>query len=387
MATIDAVKEALLQANITGWDENSWTDFYEAVTLRLIDFGQTTDVIAHTYIRCLHNVGVSTEPHIQSVFASLSTEELANDLSIRTGQARTLLAATKPQTQTCKLQYRNSCKRVDLSFFFSKAPEAIIDIARRIFDLAIPALQLRIDNKEGPLYASGNQFRDAMTLFVENLQIPMSKVPNMQEALRLCGPNTLLAANMENLVDPLDLSGHAEVIEQALNVIRTLQRVVPIVGGCETTRRIYIDPILYTAALIAGNTQMGVEKTVQSERVVGDVDFLLQNTEVPPLTVCVTEGKCDHHDKGVVQNIAQLSAVRETRKRDPGEIAATEPVFGIATTFLTWQFVVLHDNCVHTSKLYTISLDNLEASVTPVIARAASMLAHPKPKYFADEIT
>ena len=77
-----------------------------------------------------------------------------------------------------------------------------------------------------------------------------------------------------------------------------------------------------------------------------------------------------------MQNIAQLAAVRDTRLREHTEISETEPVFGIATTFLTWQFLALYGDVVHVSELFVISPQNIEVGVPTIIGMVASMLRH-----------
>jgi hypothetical protein len=117
-------------------------------------------------------------------------------------------------------------------------------------------------------------------------------------------------------------------VRLAIQTIGALLKVAPISGGCEATRRMYIDPVLVAAANIVGDVVMKVERHLESPRVCGDVEYLFTNTHVPTLTVCVTEGKHDQQEKGVVKNIAQLAAVRDTWIRKQTEISETEPVFG-----------------------------------------------------------
>ena len=123
----------------------------------------------------------------------------------------------------------------------------------------------------------------------------------------------------------------------AIQTIGALLNVAPIAGGCEATQCMHIDPVLVAAANIVGDAVMKVERHLESAHAHGDVDCLFTNTHVPPLTICVTKGKHDQQEKGVVQNIAQLATVRDTWLREQTETSDTEPAFGTATTFLTWQ--------------------------------------------------
>lgn len=276
----------------------------------------------------------------------------------------------------CNLKYGRSVVAVVDLDDSAKEPEALIAEARRRFGLDIPRLRLRYGRDNDSFYTSVSKFNSGMTLTVENLQKGFSQVTNEKQALQLCGPNTVMSPNVRGLIEPMAIVGDNASVQKAISVFQTLERVAPIAGGCEATRRLYIDPILYAAAEIVGTVTMKVAKRVESEMVNGDVDYLFQNSHVPPLTVCVTEGKHEHHEKGVIQNIAQLSAVRDTRRRLRPEIREGEPVFGIATTFLTWQFLVLYGDTVHVSELFSISVQRLTEDAHFIISMVAQMLQH-----------
>ena len=92
--------------------------------------------------------------------------------------------------------------------------------------------------------------------------------------------------------------------------------------------------------------------------------------------MCVTEGNWNDPDKAVVQNIAQLSAVRDSCKRKCEEMSKDDtdwgkdvPFYGISTTHLAWQFTVLQNRKVKVSPLISIGVgtSNLAADVQGVV--------------------
>ena len=95
-----------------------------------------------------------------------------------------------------------------------------------------------------------------------------------------------------------------------------------------------------------------VEKVYESKHVWGPVDYVFKFNDQ---TICVTEGKKDNIDGGVIQNIAQLSAVSDDRKRKFSRISAEETeeklIYGIATTYLNWSFLVLNKGVVTQSSI------------------------------------
>lgn len=144
-------------------------------------------------------------------------------------------------------------------------------------------------------------------------------------------------------------------------------------------RRAYIDPILVAVACIAGEVSMAVECNVESPLANGPVDYLFTCEDQ---CICVTEGKYNNLDDGVSQNIAQLSAVRydnnrRKRKHDETRMDVEEDAgfyFGIATTYLSWQFTELRNKKVRVSPWVSIGSANMQDDVRCVVALVAGML-------------
>lgn len=151
-----------------------------------------------------------------------------------------------------------------------------------------------------------------MTILVEKLQKGFSRVSNKKEALALCGPNTVLSLNETGLVEPMDIATDNEFVVQAVGVVGTLLKVALIDGGCDATHRLYMGPVLDVAATIVGTIVMKVEECIEIQAVNGDVDYHFQNMNVPPLTICVTEGK---HGFGLVSTICRCTHTLHGYKR------------------------------------------------------------------------
>lgn len=158
-------------------------------------------------------------------------------------------------------------------------------------------------------------------------------------------------------------------VNHAIETINRLKSLIPIVGGCEATRRLYIDPILCAAGLNAGELTMTVEKTIEDAQFNGDVDYMFSFNDID---ICVTEGKKDQLDYGIAQNIAQLSSVRANRKRKLDQISKPA-TYGIATTFHEWVFIKYDDEQVYRTD--SIIVDHARStSITNVIGRIIGLL-------------
>jgi hypothetical protein len=173
---------------------------------------------------------------------------------------------------------------------------------------------------------------------------------------------------------PLQMEENNEELLHAVSTLQRLHAVAPLPQGCEATRRLYIDPILLAAARVAGpDVLLEVEKEYENRDVWGPIDYVFKHNGE---TICVTEGKKDQLDRGVVQNIAQLAAVADDRKRkrEISEISSEEkPIYGIATTYLNWQFLVLKDGMVSQSSIFSIKDANRD-DVGGIIGRIVSIL-------------
>jgi hypothetical protein len=127
---------------------------------------------------------------------------------------------------------------------------------------------------------------------------------------------------------------------------------------------------------------MEVERSIAAPLANGPVDYLFKCED---RVICVTEGKFNEQDEGVVQNIAQLSAARgeysckrkcEEISEDDNDLGEDAPFYGIATTYLTWQFKVLQNKKVKVSPLVTIGVgsSHLADDVKRVTELVAGML-------------
>lgn len=216
-------------------------------------------------------------------------------------------------------------------------------------------------------------------IYVENLQIGFSKVKSIQDALNLCGEGTEIEYNAGDLLKKISIEKEEdkEELDHALTTIKKLRDVIPIENGCETTRRVYIDPVLVAAARISKDFKLEVERKVVAPQAHGESDYLFKHKD---RVVCVTEGKLDQHDKGVIQNISQLSAVRyestRNRKSENEDDSGGDSIsfFGIATTYLTWQVTALENKKVKVSPLVSIGSTYMDKDVKAVVELVAGVL-------------
>jgi hypothetical protein len=69
----------------------------------------------------------------------------------------------------------------------------------------------------------------------------------------------------------------------------------------------------------------------------------------------VTEGKQDQLDKGIAQNIVQLGAIRDNRRKRKHDQIAPPDCYGLATTFTEWVFFIkINDTDAVRSKAYVV---------------------------------
>jgi hypothetical protein len=74
-------------------------------------------------------------------------------------------------------------------------------------------------------------------------------------------------------VQKLNLDGNAH-INHALATMVELVDLVDYVDACESTKRLYIDPLLIAAGLVAERLKLNVEESVSSPEANGPVDYM-----------------------------------------------------------------------------------------------------------------
>lgn len=90
---------------------------------------------------------------------------------------------------------------------------------------------------------------------VENKQVTFSSIINISQALQLVGfQSQPLCEDDAAFPQAVTLDESDDNVKHAITTITHLKILVPIVGGCEATRRLYIDPILCAAGLNVGES-------------------------------------------------------------------------------------------------------------------------------------
>jgi len=204
-------------------------------------------------------------------------------------------------------------------------------------------------------------------------RVGFSSITSVKEALQLLNQEgDSIPIDDTFFPTPFDIAAGNEELDHAVTTLKKLKEVVPLPHGCEATRRLYIDPMLLASARIAGGVLLEVEKEYENKDVHGPIDYIFKYNGQ---TIFVTEGKKDQIDRGVVQNIAQLAAVADDRKRKIADISASEEksIYGIATTYLNWTFLVLKDGHVTQSCIYGIK-DADKDDVRGIIGRIVGIL-------------
>lgn len=118
----------------------------------------------------------------------------------------------------------------------------------------------------------------------------------------------------------------------------------PIIDCCEASVREYISAILTAAAGIATQIKLSAEREISGRKATGPLDYAMLYKQF--CIAIITEAKRDRLSSGVVQNVAQLVASRETylfdiqdRKRGYMDMAgqiAQVPSTGIISTGKEW---------------------------------------------------
>lgn len=213
-------------------------------------------------------------------------------------------------------------------------------------------------------------------------QVGFSSIKTIGAALRLLGQHGESdAITIDDTAFPkaLEMDDKNEELVHAMTTIEKVSGVLDLLFGCEMTRRVYIDPLLIASARVAGNIKLEVERNYQNQDLNGPVDYTFKFGEQ---TICVTEGKKDNLEAGVVQNLAQLVAVRDERKRKFDEISSEQtPIYGIATTYTSWSFLKLSDDQVVRSSPISIhhstGQSNIE-DIKMIIGRIVAILQEGK---------
>ena len=267
-----------------------------------------------------------------------------------------------------------SWKKEDLTM------ESLELLVREKFDLPLARLSFALKDANDELLDNDEKLDaipadETTRVTVTVTRVGFSSILTVKDALQLLhqeGDSIPISDSVFPV--PLEVGGNNEELLHAVSTLQRLHAVAPLPQGCEATRRLYIDPILLAAARVAGpDVLLEVEKEYENQDVWGAIDYVFKcNGE----TICVTEGKKDQLDRGVIQNIAQLAAVADDRKRKRkiSEISTEEkPIYGIATTYLNWQFLVLKDGMVSQSSIYSMK-DAIRDDVGGIIGRIVSIL-------------
>lgn len=290
------------------------------------------------------------------------------------------LAPTRKKTVTLRMTDKSD-KSLEVSAD-NRTLVCLEEVAREQFSIAEAKLgfflappeqqapKTRIDSDEKVA-----ALEDGSVVKVVNEQKGFSKVTNIKKALSMWGFEGQELkhddAAFEEFDDPkqLKMSLDNNHIKHALATITGLLGLVDLVDGCETTHRLYIDPVLVAAGFMAKDLKLKVEQNVNSPEAKGPVDYMFYYNLI---CVCVSEGKKDQLDKGIAQNVAQLGAIRANRKRKHDHISPSD-CYGIATTFTHWVFIKINDNEAVRSKWYVVDESKPE-TVKDMIARVVLLL-------------
>eukprot|EP00545_Synedropsis_sp_CCMP1620_P011972 CAMPEP_0119017338 /NCGR_PEP_ID=MMETSP1176-20130426/16255_1 /TAXON_ID=265551 /ORGANISM="Synedropsis recta cf, Strain CCMP1620" /LENGTH=356 /DNA_ID=CAMNT_0006971035 /DNA_START=29 /DNA_END=1095 /DNA_ORIENTATION=+ len=280
--------------------------------------------------------------------------------------------APSTSTRTIKLKYNKSMNNWTTDATEGKITlEALTEFARNSFG-KIEVAKLEFRHNCGVIKNDVDvvRLKDGSVVEVLNKQVAFSSVKSIKQAFNLVSRESQKLEEDDSVFpEEVELGDSNVNLVHALSSITRLKTLVPIVQGCEATRRLYIDPILCAAGLDVGGITMKVEESIEDAQFNGDVDYLFSFNDT---VICVTEGKKDQLEHGIAQNIAQLSTVRANRKRTHAEISAP-PTFGIATTFIEWVFIKYEDERVVQSKLVVVNPDKAE-DITSILGRCIGLL-------------
>lgn len=224
-----------------------------------------------------------------------------------------------------------------------------------------------------------------LELTVHIQQIGFSNVPNLKAALDMCGEGTKHKSQMDladfmsktkaNTVVGMDK--YTEELAHACSTIDKLRTVLSVDTGDETTKCTYILPVIVAAVLISGDVMIEEERKIEAPFAHGPVDyaFLYEDT-----IICVTEAKDGDMKHGLRQNIAQLAATRNERKRKIDKTHKADDItyYGIATTYNEWQLIELEGNEVRSSVLFGPGPNSRRNDVAEVIQHLVNVLEKSK---------
>ena len=233
-----------------------------------------------------------------------------------------------------------------------------------------------------------------LVLSVKSNQIGFSKVPDLKTALKMCGENTVLQADVpveQFMSDAVATtikadSNFAKELEHARGTIKRLYKVHPNDYGNETTTRSYISPVVIAAAMISEGITFGEEVKIEGPYGNGPVDYAFKYKDT---IVCVTEVKDHDMAHGLRQNIAQLAATRSERKRKFAAMNDDKKFtyYGIVTTSYFWHLIELKENGVKSSERIVSCFDDKtedmkeKERISGVIAHIVNVLNKCKKNY------
>ena len=240
--------------------------------------------------------------------------------------------------------------------------------ARKAFKIELAKLEFFVKNSKIETDADVTKLQHKCVVTVRNMQVAFSSITKLESAMLFTGCEYLKVVSQGFPKKEAFAPDDAHV-KHAIDSIKYLSDLVDIPEGCESTRRLYIDPILCAAGLKVGDIKMLVEKTIESPDLTGDVDYVFTFNNV---VICVTEGKKDNLDAGIAQNIAQVCALRSARKRKHDEISRCS-YYGIATTFVEWVFMEVGDGKICRSKMSVVDPSKPE-SIRDIIGQIVGLL-------------
>lgn len=229
-------------------------------------------------------------------------------------------------------------------------------------------------------------------LSVKSNQIGFSKVPDLKTALKMCGDNTVLQANVpveQFMTDAVATTikadpNFAKELEHAWGTIQRLHKVHRNdYCGNETILRSYTSPVVIAAAILSEGITFGEEVKIEGPYGNGSVDHAFKYKDT---IVCVTEAKDDDMNHGLRQNIAQLASTRSERKRKFAAMNDDKKFtyYGIATTSHFWQLIELKENVVKSSQCIVGCFDDKiedKERISGVIAHIVNVLNKCKKNY------
>lgn len=239
---------------------------------------------------------------------------------------------------------------------------------RTAFKIEVAKLEFFVKNAKIENDAQVIALQHNCTVIVRNVQVSFSSITKLDSAMQFTGCENLDIVS-EGFPKMEELKVDDAHVKHAIDTIKYLSGLVDIPEGCESTRRLYIDPILCASGLKVGDIKMRVEKTIESPDLTGDVDYVFTFNNV---VICVTEGKKDNLDAGIAQNIAQVCALRSTRKRTHEEISRCA-YYGIATTFIEWVFIEMEDGKIRRSDMTVVDPSKPD-SIRDIIGKVVGLL-------------